>query len=157
MQLLVQSQIASWYKNVETAVLCTMAQVYSMVGLARGLYSGRHLVLLFPVQTFFCKEIWSTKSSGCTSEGTLVLEIHGLRIAGHNQLRPAWCLNQKNSLTGIFLEFFTVSRLTISLTVTCGIKTVKYFCKWIIPYWKQHTAFLKQGNKGLLGCCNSLL
>lgn len=65
------------------------------------------------------------KSSWCTSAGTLVLDIHGFRTAGHNQLHPVWCLNQKHSPTGIFLEHFIISRLTISFTVTCGIKTVR--------------------------------
>lgn len=134
-----------------------MEQVYFMVGLAHGIYHGKHLFLLFPLQTFFCKEIWSIRSSWYTSADPLVLDIHGLRIAGHNQLRPAWCLNQKIILTGVFLELFTISRLIISLTVTCGIKTVRYFYKWITPYWTQHTTRLKQGNKALLGCCNSLL
>lgn len=127
------------------------------VGLAHDLYSGRHLVLLFPVQAFFCKEIWSIRSSRYTSAGTLVLDIHRLRITGHNQIYPAWCLHQKYSFTGIFPELFTISKLPISLTVTHGIKTMRYFCKLVIPYWKQHTALLKQGSKALLGCCNPLL
>lgn len=124
-KLLVQSQFASWQKNVETSVLCTMERVGFMGGLGPWPSRGRHLVLLLPVQTLFGKEIWSIKSSWCTTAGTLVLDIHGLRTAGHNQSHPVWCLDQKHSPTGIFLEHFTISRLTTSFTVTCGIKTVR--------------------------------
>jgi len=66
-----------------------MEQVYFTGGLAHGHESGRHPVLLFPVQTFFCKEIWSIRSSWRSSTHNLVLDIHGLRVAGHDQLHPA--------------------------------------------------------------------
>lgn len=139
-----------------TAALCMAEQVCSMVVLALGLFGDKHLVELFPAQSFLHRlerSIISEGSTMCFSRSWMSMGSGWQE----SQLCFVWCFNQKNSLAAIFQRLFTISILTISLTVTCGIKIEKYFCEWIIPYWKQHTVLLRQGNKVLLGCCNSLL